>query len=422
MSEKTPIAQTSPEFAYLEYFLQLSLQASTARVSAAYALSNPHVTIQFERRCKDILTLDTWIDHANLPSQNGEEEIIRRGFQFNPQSPGMKVGIGAFKLPKDRQNQTKNLRKAILCKVGIGRSYVNDEERAQNDQLPDGYDSWYLPVRDSQKTADDYYHEYFINNAAQILPMYLVVFEYDPVKERKSREKPYCDNCENAFAEVHCAADNANLCKNCDMQIHSANKLMSRHVRTPIGKGSDIFGNCRHHPEKLYEFFCSQCHVPVCVFCKMVGHHSSGEAAKHKLVSVAEAYQSVLQEAGVSDTILQSRRNSIVNQIACINSRAKSVEKHATQIHQQIEEIYRRAINELKLITKKKLDVLLGDELELKRQLGEINRLEEFLKYQQTGDATHFLFSWARHQQLRQELHEFRFFRDVIDVHLDIKV
>jgi len=49
----------------------------------------------------------------------------------------------------------------------------------------------------------------------------------------------------------------------------------------------------------MIEFFCSQCHIPVCVYCKMVGHHSSGEAAKHKLVSVAEAYQTVCQESSI---------------------------------------------------------------------------------------------------------------------------
>lgn len=93
-----------------------------------------------------------------------------------------------------------------------------------------------------------------------------------------------------------------------------------------------------------------------------------------------------------------------------------------TQIESQIEEIYRRALHDLRSIIKKKLDILLGDELELKRQMGEINRLEEFLQYQQSGDATHFLSSWARHQQIRSELHDFKHFRDAIDVQLDVKV
>lgn len=49
----------------------------------------------------------------------------------------------------------------------------------------------------------------------------------------------------------------------------------------------------------MIEFFCSQCHIPVCVNCKMVGNHANGEAAKHQLVSVAEAYHTVMQEAQI---------------------------------------------------------------------------------------------------------------------------
>lgn len=54
--------------------------------------------------------------------------------------------------------------------------------------------------------------------------------------------------------------------------------------------------------------------------------------------------------------------------------------------------------------------------------MGEIDRLDDFLKYQQAGDATHFLFCWARHQQYRSELHAFKHFRDEIDVGVDVKV
>ena len=56
LSEKTPgrtqLASSTPEFAQLEYDLQLTLHASTVRIVAAYAISNPHVSVQFERRSK----------------------------------------------------------------------------------------------------------------------------------------------------------------------------------------------------------------------------------------------------------------------------------------------------------------------------------------------------------------------------------
>ncbi|KAJ3066668.1 hypothetical protein HDU98_010054, partial [Podochytrium sp. JEL0797] len=68
------------------------------------------------------------------------------------------------------------------------------------------------------------------------------------------------------------------------------------------------------------------------------------------------------------------------------------------------------------------INVLQGDEYELHRQLGEINHLEEYLKYQQQGDATQFLFSWSRHTAYRSALHDFKFFKNSIDVELDVKV
>jgi hypothetical protein len=47
----------------------------------------------------------------------------------------------------------------------------------------------------------------------------------------------------------------------------------------------------------MIEFFCAQCHIPVCVYCKMVGNHANGEAAKHQLISVTEAYNTILLES-----------------------------------------------------------------------------------------------------------------------------
>jgi hypothetical protein len=68
------------------------------------------------------------------------------------------------------------------------------------------------------------------------------------------------------------------------------------------------------------------------------------------------------------------------------------------------------------------MNVLVGDESELKRQLGEMDRLDNFLKYLRSGDATTYLFNWSRHQMYRSELHDFSFFKRDIDVQLDAKL
>eukprot|EP00833_Pecoramyces_ruminatium_P010462 jgi/Orpsp1_1/1184494/evm.model.c7180000089744.1 len=424
-SEKVQLNPSSPQYSYLEYLLQLGLKASTVQIINAFTVSNPHLSVQFERRCRDILTLNSWVDSCNLIGKNSEDNIFKEGFKFSSSESGMKFSVGHIKYIPSKDDNEESIKKILLCRIGVGRAYATKESDLTTTELPDGYDSYYIIKDDEnidkQDDENDYYHEYYITESAQILPQYLVYYKYDPMVEKKSREKPICDNCEVAEAKVYCASDSANLCKECDIALHKS-KLASRHTRTPIGKGGDIYGFCSQHKDKMIEFFCSQCHIPVCVYCKMVGHHSSGEAAKHKLVSVAEAYQTVCQESSIPDSIMESRRTEIINQIAVIKSRSKEVEKLNSQLETQIQEIAKKALNELKKITNLKLNVLLGDELELRRQLGEIKNAEKFLEYQQEGDATHFLFSWSRHQKMLDELHEFKFFRNRVDVSLDTRV
>ena len=110
---------------------------------------------------------------------------------------------------------------------------TENAKTASTDILPEGYDSFYL-TGTSQPEA--YSHEYWIKSASQILPQYILQYEFDPDKERRSREKAKCDDCEIATAVVFCAADAANLCAKCDDKLHSGSKLASRHQRTPIGK------------------------------------------------------------------------------------------------------------------------------------------------------------------------------------------
>ncbi|KAJ3145219.1 hypothetical protein HK101_002518, partial [Irineochytrium annulatum] len=74
-SERSQLTPSSPEFAHLEYGLQLALKSSTARIVTAVAISNPHLGVQFEKRCKDILVLPSWIETGRLQGANTEEDV-----------------------------------------------------------------------------------------------------------------------------------------------------------------------------------------------------------------------------------------------------------------------------------------------------------------------------------------------------------
>jgi hypothetical protein len=155
----------------------------------------------------------------------------------------------------------------------------------------------------------------------------------------------------------------------------------------------------------------------------MVGHHSMGEAARHKLITVAEAFKGVNESAQAKDPLLEARKQKINQQVGAVVERAKAVETNAQDIQMQLEDIYKRALADLKSITKKKLNILKGDMIELHREQTEINQLERFLDYQSSGgNATQFILDWGAHQRLRGELHAFAHFRETIDVLPDIKI
>ena len=413
--------------------------------------------------------MDSWIDVDSLKATDGanhEDSILQNGFQFPSTDSGINFPVGKFDLSslcKDSRASGKITKRLMLCKVAIGRAYNANEDFAKIAAIPDGYDSFYIESEDGKKnenanansntgaqqksrknrqqqqqaeeesqqpdhdhTHADCYPEsfnYLVKDSSQILPTFVVVFEFDAEAERRSRQKVTCENCERRVATVFCQSDAANLCDQCDAEMHSS-KLAARHTRVPLeGNGAQTFSHCRIHPDKIVEFFCPSCSRPVCVHCKMVGHHSTGDAARHKLITIAEAFKSVAESANSIDPILESRKAAIRAQKESVEERAKQVITNAEAIQQQLDEIYHRAQSDLKALLKKKLNVLRGDNVELDRELAEIRQLEAFLEYQKSGpNATQFILDWSHHQRLRTELHSFPFFRESIDVLPDIRV
>lgn len=48
----TALNNDSNSYAFIEYFLRLSMHASTAKILSAWEVSNPQLTLQFEKRSK----------------------------------------------------------------------------------------------------------------------------------------------------------------------------------------------------------------------------------------------------------------------------------------------------------------------------------------------------------------------------------
>ncbi|XP_058179906.1 zinc finger protein CONSTANS-LIKE 13-like [Rhododendron vialii] len=78
-----------------------------------------------------------------------------------------------------------------------------------------------------------------------------------------------CDFCNHEYAVLYCRADSAKLCLFCDQQVHSANALSIKHVRSPI------CDNCRSGPVSVR---CSTDGLVLCTGCDRDPHGGDSSA------------------------------------------------------------------------------------------------------------------------------------------------
>lgn len=94
--------------------------------------------------------------------------------------------------------------------------------------------------------------------------------------------KIQCDACEKAAASVVCFADEAALCAECDIKVHKANKLASKHKRLALVGTSPKLSRCDICQEKAAIVFCLEDRAMLCQDCDESVHSPDTLAAKHQ--------------------------------------------------------------------------------------------------------------------------------------------
>ncbi|OWM67931.1 B-box zinc finger protein 24-like [Punica granatum] len=94
--------------------------------------------------------------------------------------------------------------------------------------------------------------------------------------------KIQCDVCERAPATVICCADEAALCAKCDLEVHAANKLASKHQRLLLQSLSNKLPLCDICREKPAFIFCVEDRALFCQDCDEPIHSASSLSANHQ--------------------------------------------------------------------------------------------------------------------------------------------
>ncbi|EEY64096.1 uncharacterized protein PITG_02622 [Phytophthora infestans T30-4] len=475
-----PMSQSTKEFARVKYLLQCSLPGYRVHEGVViWDMRNPSLVAQYEQHTTGLLELESWVAVNDLGADMGD--VHSYGFtSLDANQTGMKFTTGNLQLsaPLDQSGEAKkpsSTRQLVLCKIAVGRSLVIRDEDEAKARLPPGYHSYYL--HREQEAGDQhslqaalldrgYYHEYILNNTLQVLPQYLVRFTFSAA-EVHGPAVGSCALCEQHPAVVVCRNCEAQICAHCDQEMHSANKLVRRHKRTPLRSKSKALASeaarrgrrrsstplaaaiteigvenhlnalqeateaqinevvakqmeetlstddaqtptCRTHRGKKVEFYCPICQIPVCVTCKMVGDHSIGEKGSHRLLTVADAYESCLRESLRPDPLITSRKTVIENKLQLLTRVQRSVQDNKAQVASAIKEQCARALRSLDDAVAIKTRVLSGEVLEFERQLQQIDWVDESLEdHRKLMPAVEFLAAWNQHKLLRAEQRDF---------------
>ncbi|XP_076900791.1 B-box zinc finger protein 25-like isoform X2 [Bidens hawaiensis] len=94
--------------------------------------------------------------------------------------------------------------------------------------------------------------------------------------------KIQCDVCEKSPATLVCCADEAALCAKCDVEVHAANKLASKHQRLLLNTLSDKLPPCDICQEKTAFIFCVEDRALFCRDCDEPIHSAGSLAANHQ--------------------------------------------------------------------------------------------------------------------------------------------
>jgi hypothetical protein len=192
-------------------------------------------------------------------------------------------------------------------------------------------------------------------------------------------------------------------------------------------------GNSRHREVDdqevwdRYEFFDPVLHAPVSFRDKMTGSHSAGKLATHQLVSMKTAYKSAIEVSKCKDDLMESHQNAILDDLKDVAKRLKEVHQNSSDMKKKICKLFEGAMNSLQAETEKKMNLLMNDELDLRRQLEHMKWSEECLASQRGNlPPADFLSAWNEHLQMRTDVSNWRsshgLQKAVDDVYPDLQV
>ncbi|XP_023637172.1 zinc finger protein CONSTANS isoform X1 [Capsella rubella] len=105
----------------------------------------------------------------------------------------------------------------------------------------------------------------------------MLIQESNDISSGENNRARACDTCRSNVSTVYCHADSAYLCMSCDAQVHSANRVASRHKRVGVCE------SCERAPAA---FLCEADDASLCTACDSEVHSANPLARRHHRVPI----------------------------------------------------------------------------------------------------------------------------------------
>jgi hypothetical protein len=429
MIQDQNIPKYSEDWRFVEFHLKSSI-SSEVEIQKIGIIPNQHMMINFEKRTKNKLYTYAWKNFRTQDDKNSITKLRSRGFEVP--KDGMDFIVGSL-YDENSDEAMEGESTYILCKIIIGRSYCKiirekDEnskyamENAFKNNKPAGYDSILFCPSDANSNKSTKMgwgitksFRYRIYDSVNILPIYWVQFNHIDITSPVYSTKHMCGECQYKEADFYCYNCEDYICSPCYDNIHGDNtndkniKNIFDHEKEPL-KSKIKTGKCVSCLDKDVEFYCNNCKITICSYCRIIGSHSKGEAAFHVLEEIGTAYKRLIPDNLEIIKISENRKNQAQDTLKSIKEQIRQI-KETNFINAQ-KEIKKAYEEEIQYLQAKSTECMLSH-LSLMNELIVIKDMINWLdKYfidrenylKESNNKAEFIWVWNHHNKMIQEI------------------
>jgi len=397
-----PLPRDCEQFGVIEHIMQINFQAPRFEIDELTEISVENQCLLFEKFLETVQypnLVDVFIPLNSL--QQPLSDLLKWGIRVNPRT-GLRFKVGKMNIEEE-----KDVHEYVHAAVALGNVMNNDQseqiqhsidfstENINSGLLFDGFHT--LCISEN--------HEFVIFNQNQLNTLHLIKFKGGKNIMPMSEHFHVCAICKKAEATIWCQNDKAALCEKCDKSSHSANQLMANHSRMPLFEGLLKNQECPIHPAVKVEYYCHQCHLPVCLECKVKGSHSQGDESKHMLVDFASVYKELVEEVSKPNELMnkveallmdtrsqqETKIQELLTNQAFVENKIHDIESNVTQA------IHQHYIEQALIIRSVKA--------ELERKLEELQNHKKLIQYHKDqSEPLSFLTSYYNYLESLNEM------------------